>query len=117
AQHELGDPEVAAADHAADREALPVRLDPAALLDVAPAANALARLRIIEHGVLAIDVMLDLEVAGVGGRPMTLQRRAYGSIVHRHLLPIFACACSPRNRVSAFVARENRFTLFRIMHP
>src|SRR5690242_11646176 len=57
-QYEFGDPEIAAADDAPERKALLVRLDGSALLNVAPATDPLARLRIIEHGVLTIDVVL-----------------------------------------------------------
>ena len=82
AEDEFGDPEVAAADNSPDRKALAVRLHGPALLNVVPAADPLTRLRIIKHGVLAVDFMLDLEIAGVGRIPMPLQRRPHGSIVH-----------------------------------
>src|SRR3954454_14175523 len=64
-QYEFGDPEIAAADDALDREALLVWLDATALLDVVPAADSLARLRIIQHGIFAVDVMFDLEIARI----------------------------------------------------
>src|SRR5689334_18797401 len=59
-QHEFTDPEIAAAGHSPERKTLLVRLDEPALLNLAPADDALARLRIVEHGILAVDVMLDL---------------------------------------------------------
>src|SRR6185312_7946683 len=86
-KHEFSDPEIAAADYSPDRKALLVRLDEPALLNVAPAADPLARLRIIKHGILAVDFMLDLEIARVRGIPMALQRQPHGSIIHRNLPP------------------------------
>src|SRR4051795_7336090 len=62
AEHEFGDPEIAATDHAPDRKALPVRLRGAGPLDVTPASDALARLRIVEHGITVVDVMFGLEI-------------------------------------------------------
>src|ERR1700704_132018 len=77
AKYEFSDPEIAAADHSPDRKTLLVGLDGSALLNVVPAANPLARLRIIEHGILAVDFMLDLEIARVRSIPMALQRRPH----------------------------------------
>ena len=45
AEHELGDSEIAASDNPPDRKTLCVRLDAAALLNIVPAADLLARLR------------------------------------------------------------------------
>jgi hypothetical protein len=73
-----------------------VGLDEAALLDVMPAKDALARLRIIQHGVFAVDVMLGLEIIRVRGLPMTLQRLPHGSIIHCNLP--FVLAPAARNR-------------------
>src|SRR5581483_1374611 len=84
-ENEFCDPKVAAADDAADRKALRVRLDAPALLDIAAAADALAGLRIVEHGVLAVDVVLGLEIAGVRSLPMAFQRLPQGSIIHVYL--------------------------------
>src|SRR5262245_7925520 len=64
-KYEFGDPEIPAADNSPDRETLLARLDGSALLNVVPAADPLARLRIIEHGILAVDFMLGLEIARV----------------------------------------------------
>src|SRR5678816_333379 len=60
-QDVLGDPQLATAEDTPDREPLLVWLHRAALLDVMPAADPLARLRIVEHGILGVDVMLALE--------------------------------------------------------
>src|SRR5712672_3878581 len=96
-QHELRDPEIAAADNSPDRKALLVRLDVSALLNVVPAADPLARLRIIEHSILAVDFMFDLEIARVGSIPMALQRRAHGSIIHLNLPPTLPAIGLPRS--------------------
>src|SRR5947209_10947235 len=71
-KYEFGDPEIAAADNSPDRKTLVVWLDESALLNVMPAADPLARLRIIEHGILAIDFMFDVEIARVRSIPMAL---------------------------------------------
>src|SRR6478672_11940802 len=86
-QYEFTDPEIAAADNAPDRKTLLVGLDGSALLKVVPAADPLARLWIIKHGILAVDVMFDLEIARVRSIPMALQRRPHGSIIHLNLPP------------------------------
>src|SRR6266480_2854557 len=70
AEYEFSDPEIAAADNSPDRKTLLVWLDGSALLNVAPAADPLARLRIIKHGILVVDVMLGLEIARVRSLPM-----------------------------------------------
>src|SRR3954453_19079240 len=46
-KYEFSDPEIAAADNSPDRKTLLVWLDESALLNVVPAADPLARLRII----------------------------------------------------------------------
>src|SRR3954471_8539 len=69
-KHEFSDPEVAAADNSPNRKTLLVRLDESALLNVVPAADPLARLRIVKHGILAVDLMLDIEIARVRRIPM-----------------------------------------------
>src|SRR5271165_2586836 len=61
-EDEFRDPEIARADDAADRKALRVRLRDAGGLDVVPAPDALARLRVIEHRVLPVDVVLDIKL-------------------------------------------------------
>src|SRR5271165_1491172 len=53
-EDEFRDPEVARADDSAHREALAVRLCGARGLDVVPAPDALARLRVLEQCVLAV---------------------------------------------------------------
>src|SRR6201996_6738765 len=87
AEHEFSDPEIAAADNAPDRKTLLVRLHKPALLNVVPAADPLARLRVIKHGILAIDLMFDLEIVRVRSSPMALQRHPHSSIIHLNLPP------------------------------
>src|SRR3984893_12440872 len=82
AKHEFSDPEIAAADNSPDRKALLVRLDGSALLNVAPAADPLARLRILKHGIRAVDFMFDVEITRIRSIPMALQRRPRGSLIH-----------------------------------
>ena len=48
-KYEFSDPEIAAADNSPDRKTLLVGLDESALLNVVPAADPLARLRIIKR--------------------------------------------------------------------
>src|SRR5216683_7354509 len=86
-QHELSDPEITAVDNSADLKTLLAWLDEAALLNVVPAADPLPRLRIIKHGILAVDFMFDFEIARVRGIPMALQRRPHGSLIHLSLPP------------------------------
>src|SRR5712692_5702687 len=86
-KYEFSDPEIAAADNSPDRKTLLVRLDCSALLNVVPAADPLARLRIVKHGILAVDFMFDLEIARVRSIPMALQRHPHSSIIHLNLPP------------------------------
>src|ERR1700704_6543081 len=86
-KYEFSDPEIAAAYYSPDRKTLLVWLDEPALLNVVPAADPLARLRIIKHRILAVDFMFDLEIARVRRIPMARQRRPHGSIIHLSLPP------------------------------
>src|SRR6202043_1731413 len=70
------DPEVARADDPPHCEAFPVRLRGARRLNLSPPACALARLRIFEHGVPSINLMLPIKVVGIGGGPMAIQSRS-----------------------------------------
>src|SRR5262249_31500171 len=84
-ENEFRDPEIAAPDHSPDRKALLVRLDEPALLNVAPAVDPFAGLRIVEDSILAVDLVLDIEVVCVRSSPVALQREPHGSIIHVHL--------------------------------
>src|SRR5438270_7204904 len=115
-KYEFSDPEIAAADHSPDRKALLVWLDESTLLNVVPAADPLARLRIIEHGILVVDFMFDREIARVRSIPMTLQRRPHRSIIHLDLRaaqgPIFFL----RGQSRMFAAGERTRRSFRQMN-
>src|ERR1700704_3874733 len=116
-KYEFSDPEIAAADNSPDRKTLLVWLDESALLNVVPAANPLARLRIIKHSILAVDFMFDIEIARVRGIPMALQRHPHGSIIHLNLpfAPGFGCA---QSRYGAdFARRANQFVFCRLACP
>src|SRR5260221_5239863 len=67
------DQEVARADYPPHCEAFPVRLRGARRLNLPPPANALARLRIFEHCVLSVNLVLPLEVVRIGGGPVAIQ--------------------------------------------
>jgi hypothetical protein len=73
-ENEFRDLEVGRADDAAHPEALRVRLRDARGLDVAPAPDALARLRVLEQCVLSVYVVLNIEVICVRGGPVTIER-------------------------------------------
>jgi hypothetical protein len=47
-----------------------------------PATDALARLRIFEHGVFSVNVVLRLEVVRIGGSPVAIQSRSNLSVFH-----------------------------------
>src|SRR5271165_6299650 len=81
-EDEFRDPEVARADDAAHPEALRVRLSDARGLDVVPAPDALARLRVLEHCVLPVYVVLDIEVICVRGGPVAIERLSNLILVH-----------------------------------
>jgi len=55
---------------------LSVRLSKARGLNVALAAYALARLRVLEHRILSINLVLSLVVVGVGAGPAAIQGRS-----------------------------------------
>jgi hypothetical protein len=73
---------MARADYASHNEALSVRLRGARRLNVTSATDALARLRIFEHGVLPINIVLCLKVIRVGGSPMKVQGRSNLELFH-----------------------------------
>src|SRR5208337_5333562 len=87
-EDEFRDPEVARADDAAHREALRVRLRDARGLDVVPAPDALARLRVLEHCVLPVYVVLDIEVVCVRGGPVAIERLSNLILVHPPATPV-----------------------------
>jgi hypothetical protein len=78
----LGNPKVSIPDNSLDGKALLIRLKHAARLYVFSPENALARLWVLQYGIFLIDAMFSFEVAGIGSRPMLIQRRACLPIIH-----------------------------------
>src|SRR5271166_3909067 len=106
---EFRNPEVARADDSAHREALCIRLRDARGLDVAPAPDALARLRVLEHCVLPVYVVLDIEVIGVRGGPVAIERLSNLIVVH----PCYSRSCSlrpGRTTIGTLTAHANPIT-------
>src|ERR1700720_1244869 len=90
-EDEFSDPEVASAEDAPHGEALHARLCEARRLNIAPAADALARLRILEHGVLSVNLVLQLEVIRVGCSPVGIQCRSNLPVFHFNLPSCHRC--------------------------
>src|SRR5205085_5561975 len=72
-EYEFSDPEVGSAEDPPHCEALAARLSKAGRLNFAPAADALARLRVLEHRILSVNLVLRLEVIRIGGGPVAIQ--------------------------------------------
>src|ERR1700757_4369211 len=72
-QDEFADPKIAAAEHASHSEAFRVRLSGARCLNVGSTSDAFTRLRILEHCISSVDLVLRRKVVGVGGRPVAPQ--------------------------------------------
>jgi hypothetical protein len=85
-KYEFSDPEIAASDNSSDRKTFFVWLEKSALLNVVPASDSLARLRIIKYSILVINLMFELEIARVRSIPMAFQREPHRSIIHPNLL-------------------------------
>ena len=70
--YEFGDPQIAAADNSSDLENAFCLAGGSALLNVAPAADPFAGLRIMKHCILVVDIVLSLEIVRVRSIPMAL---------------------------------------------
>src|SRR5258707_10724377 len=81
-EDEFSDPEVGSAEDPPHREALLVRLRETRRLNVTPTADTLARLRILEHCVLSVNLVLHLEVVRVGSGPVPVQSRSNLRVFH-----------------------------------
>jgi len=102
-KYKLSNPEIAAADNSPDCKTLLVWLHETALLNIPPTVDPLPRLRIIKHGILAVDVMFDLKVVCIRSVPMALQGYSQSVIIHL-ILPSTLPAASfwgPRESVKA----------------
>src|SRR5579862_3411109 len=74
-EDQFGDPKIAPANDAPNREPFLARLAGALALYVAATASSLARLRVIQHRVLVINEVLRFRIVGIRRRPMLIQRR------------------------------------------
>src|SRR5271166_1843201 len=99
-EDEFRNPDVARADDAAHREALRVRLRGAGGLDIVPAPDALARLRVLEQCVLPVYVVLNTEVICVRGGPVAIERLSNLIVVHPPATPVpgHSGPAAPRHR-------------------
>src|SRR6516162_6508539 len=105
---EFSNPEVGSAEYPPHCETLSARLSKARRLNVAPAANALARLRVFEYRILSVNLVLRLEVVGVGGGPVAIQGRSDVVVFHLDLpsqRPVHASGIGKR-RVTAGSPRQ-----------
>src|SRR5580658_3130480 len=65
-QDEFGDPKITAANDSSDTKPLFARLTSALVLYVPSTAGSLARLRVFQHRVLAINEVLLFKIVGIG---------------------------------------------------
>ena len=100
-EDKFSDPEVGSAEYPPHREAFLVGLRETGCLNVMPTTDALPLLRILEHCVLSVNLMLRLEVVRVGGGPVTIQSRTNLPFFHLDLL-------SCMRRVGPLLARGIR---------
>src|SRR4029077_10384163 len=104
-KYKLSNPEIAAADNSPDCKTLLVWLHESALLNIPPTVDPLARLRIIKHGILAVDVMFDLKVVCIRSIPMALQGYSQSVIIHL-ILPSTLPATLIGDRATALSRRS-----------
>jgi hypothetical protein len=81
-EDEFADPKVSTAEDASHGEAFRIRLGFARRLNVGPATDALARLRIFENCISSVDFVFRVEVVGVGCFPVALQNGPYVVVTH-----------------------------------
>src|SRR5262249_42842907 len=82
-EDEFSDPQVGSTEDPPYSEALFVWLRETRCLNVAPTADALSRLRILEDCILSINLVLLVEVICVRGSPVSIQRCANILVFHR----------------------------------
>src|ERR1700733_4974168 len=75
-KNEFADPKVARTEYAPHCKALLVRLRSTRRLNIAPTANPLPGLRILEHCIVVINLVLCLEIIRVRGCPVAIQSRS-----------------------------------------
>src|SRR5580700_3989844 len=84
-EDEFSNPEVGSTEYPPHREAFLVRLCETRCLNVVPTADALPRLRILEHCVLLVNLMLRREIVRVGGGPVAIQSCSNLPVFHLDL--------------------------------
>ena len=75
-EDEFGHPEIGSTNNSPHRKSFVVRLRHSRRLNSVAAANPLARLRILKHRVLSINLMFGIEIIGVRGGPVARPRAA-----------------------------------------
>src|SRR6516164_911748 len=80
----FADPQTTGPDYAPDFEALSIWLQGPGGLDIASPTDPLARLRIFQHRVVSVDLVLQFEIVGIGRGPVLVQRRADSVISYGH---------------------------------
>src|SRR5262249_28996388 len=95
------DPEVTPADNPPDDKARrPGRVLAAKGLHVVPPVYPLPRLRVLDHGIVLVDLVFRVLIARCGRRPMPLQGHTDLSVLHRmHSPPGPRLRLPPRARL------------------
>src|SRR5580700_2119191 len=75
-KNEFTDPKVGSTEYAPHAKALLVRLRGTRRLNIAPAADPLPGLRVLEHGIVVVNLVLRLEIIRVRGGPVAIQSRS-----------------------------------------
>src|SRR6266403_4497205 len=83
---EFSDPKVGSTEYASHRKALLVRLRKTRCLNIASTVDSLSGLRVLKHGIVAVNLVLCLEIIRVRSCPVTIQSRSNG-LVFIHGLP------------------------------
>jgi hypothetical protein len=73
-------------------EALSIRLPGARRLNGPPAADVLTRLRVLEHCILSVNLVLRLKVVSVGGGPVAIKGRSAPAPFPPQLQPAGRCS-------------------------
>src|SRR5579864_2378589 len=72
---EFSDPKVGSTEYAPHLKALLVRLRTTRCLNIAPSADPLPGLRVLEHCIIVVNLVLCLEIIRVRGGPVAIQSR------------------------------------------
>src|SRR5580704_10832074 len=96
-EYEFSDPKVGSTEYAPHLKALLVRLRRTGRLNIAPTADPLPGLRVLQHGIVVVNLVLGLEIIGVRGCPVAIQSRANGLVIV-HCLRRDLLAAEPKSR-------------------